>query len=94
MPTTCCCVPHCHQRGGHVFPANEEMRQKWIKAIKRLDESTLKDWQPSATALVCKAHFRSDDFPNTTISGAFLEIFCQFALSWTKNSNQEDIFNK
>lgn len=74
MPSTCCCAPHCHQRAGHVFPANEEMRQKWIRAIKRLNESILKDWQPSD-------HIR-----------CVLEIFCQFALSWTKNSHEEDSF--
>jgi hypothetical protein len=35
MPSTCCSVPHCSNRGGHVFPKILKLKKKWIKAIKR-----------------------------------------------------------
>jgi hypothetical protein len=35
MPSTCCSVPHCSNRGGHLFPKNEKLKKKWIEAIKR-----------------------------------------------------------
>ena len=71
MPATCCCVPQCHERGGHAFPSDSEQRQLWVRAIKRLDEVTLKDWEPSLTSLVCKAHFKPDDYVQKNKAGTF-----------------------
>ena len=72
MPSTCCSVPQCSKRGGHRFPADPEVRQKWIRAVKRVDEVTRKDWQPSDTAVVCKAHFTPSDYVSETIDGLYL----------------------
>lgn len=41
----------------HSFPKNEEMRLKWIKALRRSD-----DWVPDNTSYVCSEHFQSTDF--------------------------------
>ena len=71
MPFTCCCVPQCHERGGHTFPSDSEQRLRWIRAIKRLDEVTLKDWEPTPTAIVCKSHFKPDDYVQKNKAGVF-----------------------
>lgn len=72
MPSTCCCVPQCHLRG-HEFPKDYDRRSKWVNAIRRIDES-FKDWQPSKTAVVCKGHFRADDYVQQTIDGMFKRL--------------------
>ncbi|KAK3108557.1 hypothetical protein FSP39_010622 [Pinctada imbricata] len=70
MPSNCCCVPGCHERGGHVFPSNITGKKEWIVAIKRLDEEDkTKLWQPSKSAVVCKKHFTADDYVTDTIKG-------------------------
>jgi hypothetical protein len=28
MPSTCCSVPHCSNRGGHIFPKDEKLKKK------------------------------------------------------------------
>ncbi|XP_062615732.1 peroxynitrite isomerase THAP4-like [Saccostrea cucullata] len=92
MPSSCCCVPGCHERGGHQFPTEKSRRDKWIIAIKRLDEHTRKLWEPSKSAFVCKGHFKPDDYVTETIQGqkplhgrlkssSVPSIFC-----WTKSS--------
>ena len=69
MPGTCCSVPGCHLRGGHEFPADNERRKAWINAIRRLDQTTMKAWVPSQTAVVCKSHFKEEDYVQATIHG-------------------------
>ncbi|XP_062583805.1 uncharacterized protein LOC134245540 [Saccostrea cucullata] len=92
MPSSCCCVPGCHERCGHQFPTEKSRRDKWIIAIKRLDEHTRKLWEPSKSAVVCKRHFKPDDYVTETIQGqkplhgrlkssSVPSIFC-----WTKSS--------
>ncbi|XP_062601204.1 uncharacterized protein LOC134262898 [Saccostrea cucullata] len=92
MPSSCCCVPGCHERGGHQFPTEKSRRDKWIIAIKRLDEHTRKLWEPSKSVVVCKRHFKPDDYVTETIQGqkplhgrlkssSVSSIFC-----WTKSS--------
>lgn len=71
MPSTCCCVPNCHNRGGHEFPTEKDRREKWIVAIKRLDIETMRNWIPSASAVVCKSHFRPEDYLQQTKDGIF-----------------------
>lgn len=61
MPSTCCCVPGCSNRGGHRFPKDAYVRQQWIKAVRREEEGGIK-WKPSTSTVVCKKHFQSDDY--------------------------------
>ena len=69
MPGTCCCVPGYHMRGGHEFPDNANRRKRWINAIRRLDQTTMKSWVTSQSAVVCKAHFTEKDYVQETIYG-------------------------
>jgi len=44
-----CCVPGCTNSGGHVFPSDPELKNKWRVAIKRLDENSKNlYWTPVA----------------------------------------------
>ena len=69
MPGTCCCIPGCHMRGGHEFPNNADRRKMWINAIRRLDQTTMKSWVTSQSAVVCKTHFTEKDYVQETIYG-------------------------
>ncbi|CAC5426673.1 unnamed protein product [Mytilus coruscus] len=72
MPSTCCCVPNCSNRGGHVFPKNEKLKKKWIKAIKRnMDGNRYRLWKPSKTSVVCKLHFLPSDYKSETTCGKY-----------------------
>ena len=51
MPETCCCVPNCSNRGGHVFPSDPLRRKTWIHTIKR-GETHLQSLNPSTNAVV------------------------------------------
>ena len=65
-----CCVPECNTgyRSSQAvekvavfrFPKNNNLRQKWIKAIPR------KNWLPGDSHRVCAKHFNSDDFKITS----------------------------
>ena len=73
MPDSCC-VPQCKGRnGGHRFPNEPELRQRWVAAINKLDRGTLNLWQPKKSSVVCKHHFTKDDY-NDTLMGNFLHI--------------------
>ena len=65
-----CCVPLCKSNyrknpelSYHEFPANNDMKSAWLKAISR------KNFQPndkSNSSRVCSKHFKEDDYiPNT-----------------------------
>ena len=62
MPTGCC-VPGCSNRGGHKFPTDTDIKNQWIKAIKR------NNWTPTKTSRICKAHFIKEDYLTTTYHG-------------------------
>jgi len=63
-----CCVPLCtSNKGGHRFPRNSDLKSKWIVAIKRADERTKKLWTPGALDVVCRDHFRPDDYTETLL---------------------------
>jgi hypothetical protein len=64
-------VPHCSNRGGHVFPKDEKLKKKWIKVIKRnMDRNKYQLWNPTKTSVVCKLHFLPSDYlSETTCSG-------------------------
>ncbi|KAH6920219.1 hypothetical protein HPB50_028792 [Hyalomma asiaticum] len=62
-----CCVPRCHSAGKrgnrsisfHEIPADEALREQWLKEIKR------DDWVPNTTSncsRVCSRHFKEADF--------------------------------
>ncbi|KAH3895707.1 hypothetical protein DPMN_019872 [Dreissena polymorpha] len=38
MPSTCCSVPGCHERGGHEYPSDPIRKATWVQAVRRLDE--------------------------------------------------------
>ena len=66
-----CCVPGCKtgyksQKNSEKyslfgFPADENLKQKWIAAIPR------KNWVVSKNHKVCSRHFSSDDIQTTSI---------------------------
>ncbi|XP_061196585.1 uncharacterized protein LOC133204857 [Saccostrea echinata] len=68
MPETCCCVPECSNRGGHAFPSDQSRRKIWIHAIKR-GETRFQSWEPKTHAVVCRAHFKADDYVTETQHG-------------------------
>ena len=56
MPRTCCSVPCCSKRGGHLFPKDEKTKKLWMIAIKR------DKWVPGKYSVVCAAHFTENDY--------------------------------
>ena len=55
MPSTCCCVPGCSNRGGaHLFPKNEQLKSESLNAIKRSssDKETKNGHQTKAACFV------------------------------------------
>ena len=70
MPSTCCSVLHCSNKGGHVFLKDEKLKKKWIKAIKRnMDRNKYQLWNPTKTSIVCKLHFPPSDYTSETTCG-------------------------
>ena len=60
-----CCVPLCSGKGGHKFPLSDPDRaKKWLQAIKR------KDFQPTKNSLVCRAHFKPNDYFRADVTQA------------------------
>jgi len=43
------------------FPADVERQAAWVKAIRRIDVKTKKEWQPTKSSVVCSDHFHEDD---------------------------------
>ncbi len=67
-----CSVPECFSYAlrqpylhFHSFPANEEARKKWVRAIRR-DEGPTFSIKRGST-YVCSRHFTSDDYSLGTI---------------------------
>ncbi|XP_045460820.1 THAP domain-containing protein 1-like [Harmonia axyridis] len=62
MPSSCAsynCVVRFKKESGvkfHRFPKNEVLKQKWVMAMRR------KDYKPSATAVICSHHFKTEDY--------------------------------
>ena len=61
-----CVVPMCHERGGHKFPQNAALRKLWLIAIRR------DKWLPNGNSLVCRQHFVSSDYKESTAYGKAL----------------------
>lgn len=68
MPSTCCCVPGCSLRGGHLFPSDRKQSDAWIVAIKR------DKWKPNKTSVVCRAHFTDADYYGKNNYGTYFFI--------------------
>lgn len=68
MPSTCCSVPLCKNRGGHLFPTAKTIRKRWLHAIRR------DKWLPSKTSVVCRSHFQSDDYVSVTVHGKICDF--------------------
>ena len=68
-----CCVPMCTSAvGGHHFPADTTLRQRWIVAIHRVDSSSQhKLWMPSRHSVVCHKHFKEYDYVETLLGWTF-----------------------
>lgn len=64
-----CCVPECKSlSGGHKFPSDKSLRQKWIVAVRRVDPAHPgKLWRPSKHSVVCHQHFLSTDYVETLL---------------------------
>lgn len=81
MPSTCCSVPLCSNRGGHIFPKEEKMRKQWVRAIRRnTNKNKFQYWTPSNTSVVCKVHFKESDYKSETSYGKsvyFVLIYTQ-----------------
>ena len=45
MPTRCA-APQCSHQGGHQFPADGELRNKWVHAIRRATDKRGSRWTP------------------------------------------------
>jgi len=64
-----CCVPQCKsKKGGHLFPTDKVMKDKWRVAIRRTDPVTKKLWNPGQHDRVCSDHFTAADY-KTTLTG-------------------------
>ncbi len=73
MPSTCCAVPQCSNRGGHQFPSDHDMCKLWVIAIRRAPDSKSdrrgRLWWPSGNSVVCGKHFNTDDYRIKTTLG-------------------------
>ena len=63
MPKTYCCVPLFTNRGGHRFPKNPELKKQWLTTVRR------NSWKLTATSVVCKHHFKEEDYTQHTYYG-------------------------
>ena len=73
MPTRCA-VPECSHRGGHQFPADVELRDKWVHAIRRAADKRGSRWTPKPYMVVCYGHFSPSDYmqDSETLHGNYL----------------------
>ena len=46
----------------YSFPTDQPRRADWIKAVRRTDADTKKDWQPSKYSVLCSENFLPTDF--------------------------------
>ncbi|XP_038047675.1 uncharacterized protein LOC119721789 [Patiria miniata] len=69
MPGSCCAVFGCCHRGGHTFPKDKKIRNQWRRAIKRDSFKPIRPWWPTASSLVCKAHFLDSDYEEKSVLG-------------------------
>lgn len=84
-----CSVTACRTATGYMFPRDEIVREKWIAALKK-NQAVKTNWLPGKSAVVCKLHFRKEDFKvfppwngtnirNKLVKEAVPSIFSDFA---------------
>ncbi|XP_057358298.1 THAP domain-containing protein 6 isoform X2 [Manis pentadactyla] len=76
------CLPNSKLKGltFHVFPTDENIKRKWVLAMKRLDVNTASIWEPKKGDVLCSRHFMKTDFdrsaPNVKLKpGVIPSIF-------------------
>lgn len=88
MPSSCCCVPGCANRGGHRFPKDDTLKKLWVIAIKR-DQKRGKLWEPTPFSVVCREHFNTSDYIQITTYGIIASYcfnVCFFVLHFNIDS--------
>nr|KAF6503018.1 THAP domain containing 6 [Molossus molossus] len=58
------CLPNSKLKGltFHVFPTDENIKRKWVLAMKRLDVNAAGIWEPKKGDVLCSRHFKKTDF--------------------------------
>uniref|UniRef100_A0A7N5KAS1 THAP domain containing 6 n=1 Tax=Ailuropoda melanoleuca TaxID=9646 RepID=A0A7N5KAS1_AILME len=58
------CLPNSKLKGltFHVFPTDENIKRKWVLAMKRLDVNAAGVWEPKKGDVLCSRHFKKTDF--------------------------------
>ncbi|KAF6372622.1 THAP domain containing 6 [Rhinolophus ferrumequinum] len=58
------CLPNSKLKGltFHVFPTDENIKRKWVLAMKRLDVNSSGIWEPKKGDVLCSRHFKKTDF--------------------------------
>ncbi|XP_032190483.1 THAP domain-containing protein 6 [Mustela erminea] len=58
------CLPNSKLKGltFHVFPTDENVKRKWVLAMKRLDVNAAGIWEPKKGDVLCSRHFKKTDF--------------------------------
>nr|XP_042113562.1 THAP domain-containing protein 6 isoform X4 [Peromyscus maniculatus bairdii] len=76
------CLPNSKLKGltFHVFPTDENIKRKWVLAMKRLDVNAAGIWEPKKGDVLCSRHFKKTDFdrsaPNTKLKpGVIPSVF-------------------
>ncbi|XP_041527108.1 THAP domain-containing protein 6 isoform X2 [Microtus oregoni] len=62
------CLPNSKLKGltFHVFPTDENIKRKWVLAMKRLDVNAAGIWEPKKGDVLCSRHFKKTDFDRST----------------------------
>ncbi|XP_029424387.1 THAP domain-containing protein 6 isoform X2 [Nannospalax galili] len=62
------CLPNSKLKGltFHVFPTDENIKRKWVLAMKRLDVNAADIWEPKKGDVLCSRHFKKTDFDRST----------------------------
>lgn len=62
------CLPNSKLKGltFHVFPTDENVKRKWVLAMKRLDVNAAGIWEPKKGDVLCSRHFKKTDFDRST----------------------------
>lgn len=62
------CLPNSKLKGltFHVFPTDENIKRKWVLAMKRLDVNAAGIWEPKKGDVLCSRHFKKSDFDRST----------------------------
>ncbi|KAF4013072.1 hypothetical protein G4228_004515 [Cervus hanglu yarkandensis] len=58
------CLPNSKLKGltFHVFPTDENIKRKWVLAMKRRNVNAAGIWEPKKGDVLCSRHFKKTDF--------------------------------